>query len=273
MLVPGPDVGGSFNPNRPYFASYGWAVEEYQRNNQLAGYPELRSNYNSLQVRLDKRFHQGLFITSNLTWDKSLDEGTFGPTNIFNFSSNYGNSDFTRPWSWVSAATWSLPFGRGRSCANDVSRMADAVIGGWTISGLFNFEAGNYFTPYLANNSTLNSVITLRPDRIGSGTVSNPNRNQWFNPADFTVPALYTYGDSGRNILLGPGFGGVDLSLAKAFSITERTKLEFRWDAFNALNRENLGSPNSYVDQSTAGQITSIVDFRRRMQIGAHLTF
>jgi outer membrane receptor protein involved in Fe transport len=271
--VPGPDVGGSFNPNRPYFASYGWAVDEYQRNNRLAGYPELRSNYNSLQIRLNKRFHQGLFITSNFTWDKSLDKGTFGPTNIFNFDSNYGNSDFTRPWSFISAANWDLPFGRGRAYGADLSPLANAIFGGWAISGIFNFEAGNYFTPYLANNSTLNSVITLRPDRIGSGKVSNPNRNRWFNPADFTVPALYTYGDSGRNILLGPGFGSVDLSLSKSVSITERMKLEFRWDAFNAFNRVNLGGPNSYVDTSTAGQITSIVDFRRRMQIGAHLRF
>ena len=130
--VPGP---GDFNPRRPYFASYGWGVEETQRNNRLAGYPELRSNYNSLQVRLDKRFHDGLFITSNFTWDKSLDEGTFGPENIFDFHSNYGNSDFTRPWSFVSAATWNLPFGRGRAYGNDMSPMADAIVGGWTLSG------------------------------------------------------------------------------------------------------------------------------------------
>ncbi len=268
--VPGP---GDFNPRRPYFASYGWGVDEYQRNNQLAGYPELKSNYNSLQIRAEKRFHEGVFLTSNFTWDKSLDEGTFGPTNIFDFRSNYGNSDFTRPWSFVSAATWSLPFGRGKAYGNNLSRIGDAIAGGWTLSGIFNLEAGGYFTPYLANNASLNSVISLRPDRIGSGKVSNPNRGEWFNPADFTVPAPYVYGNSGRNILQNPGFGSVDLSLAKSFAITERSKLEFRWDAFNALNRENLGGPNAYVDTSTAGQITSIVDFRRRMQIGAHLTF
>jgi hypothetical protein len=65
----------------------------------------------------------------------------------------------------------------------------------------------------------------------------------------------------------------VELSLAKAFRITEGTHLELRWDAFNAFNRTNLANPNPYVDTATAGQITGIVDFRRRMQIGAHLTF
>ncbi len=271
--VPGPNVNGSFNPNRPYYANYGWSVEEYQRNDQLAGYPELKSNFNSLQARIEKRFHGGLYLLSNFTWDKSLDEGTFGPTNIFNFRSNYGNSDTTRPWAWVSAANWELPFGRGRAFANNMSRPADLIAGGWILSGIFNFQGGTYFTPYLANNASLNSVISLRPNRIGSGKVSNPNQNEWFNPADFTVPALYTYGDSGRNILLAPGYGEVDLSFGKTFVITERAHLELKWDVFNALNRENLGQPNPYVDTATAGQITSIVDFRRRMQIGAHLTF
>ncbi len=276
--VPGPDVAGSFNPNRPYFANYGWSVGEYQRNNQLAGYPELKSNYNSLQLRADKRFHNGLFVTSNFTWDKSLDEGTFGPTNIFDFHSNYGNSDFTRPWSWISAASWALPFGRGKSFGGNLSRGADALLGGWQLSGLFNFEAGQYFTPYLADASSLNSDISLRPDRIGSGKVSNPNRYKWFNPADFTsVSQLYTYGNSGRNILLGPGFGSIDTSLAKSFTLTERTKLEFRWDVFNALNRVNLSQPNSTITpgiaNSPAGTITGIVDYRRRMQVGAHINF
>jgi hypothetical protein len=271
--VPGPDVAGSFNPNRPYFANYGWTQEEYQRNDQLAGYPELKSNFNSLQLHIDKRFHGGLYLMSNFVFDKSLDEGTFGPTNIFDFRSNYGNSDSTRPWAWVSAANWELPVGHGRAFANNLSRPADALIGGWNLSGIFNFQGGTWFTPYLSNNATLNSVITLRPNRIGSGKVSNPNQNEWFNPADFTVPALYTYGNSGRNILLAPGYGEVDLSLSKSFVITESTRLELKWDAFNALNRENLGQPNAYVDTATAGQITSIIDFRRRMQIGAHLTF
>ncbi len=269
--IPGP---GDFNSRRPYFAKFGWTTGQLQRNNQLAGYPELKSNYNSLQLRVEKRFHRGLFLTSNFTWDKSLDEGTFGPTNQFDFHSNYGNSDFTRPWSFISAASWILPFGRGKEYGSNLSTVADAIVGGWSISGMFNFEAGSYFSPFLADNASLNSTIALRPDRIGSGRVSNPNRFKWFNKADFTpVTQLYTYGNAGRNILQGPGFGSVDLSLAKTFTITERAKLELRWDAFNAFNRVNLGGPNPYVDQSTAGVISGIVDFRRRMQIGAHLTF
>ena len=103
--------------------------------------------------------------------------------------------------------------------------------------------------------------------------MANRNRFQWFNPADFTVPAPYIYGDSGRNILLGPRFSSTDLSLQKAFTVTEKVHLELKWDVFNAFNHTNLQNPNSNVDTSTAGQITGIVDFKRRMQIGAQLTF
>lgn len=87
------------------------------------------------------------------------------------------------------------------------------------------------------------------------------------------MPAPYIYGDSGRNILLGPRFSSADLSLQKTFAFNERIHLDLKWDAFNAFNHTNLQNPNASVDTTTAGQITGIVDFRRRMQIGAQLTF
>ena len=279
MPPPGP---GDYNSRRPYYANYGWGVEEYQRSNAPQGYPELRSNYNALQLHAEKRFHQGLYLLSNFTWARSLDDGTFGPGdgngNQFCYSCNYGPSGTVRPWSWVSAANWQLPFGQGRAYANHLNRAADAVVGGWGFSGIFNFEGGLPFTPYYLNSPTvLNSPIYDRPNLIGNPHVSHPNQYEWYNPAAYADPALYTFGNAGRNSLLGPGLGLVDLSLTKTFTFTETTHLDLKWDAFNALNRENLGQPTcagaAFVDISDAGQICSIVDFRRRMQVGAHLTF
>jgi outer membrane receptor protein involved in Fe transport len=268
--IPGP---GDFNSRRPYYAKFGWTVAENQRNTELGGYPEMTSNYNALQAGINGRLHGGLTLVSNFTWDKSLDIGGSSVQNQFDFASNYGNSSSTRPYTWVSAATWALPVGRGKSLGSSLSRAADALIGGWQLSGIVNFEAGQYFTPVLANNASLNSTISLRPNRNGSGNVANPNRHLWFNPADFSVPAPYVYGNSGRDILLGPRFFSTDISIGKNIAITERTHLDLRWDTFNALNNTNLSGPNSSVDTSTAGQITGTVDFPRRMQIGAHLTF
>ena len=268
--IPGP---GDFDPRRPYFSKFGWTTSENQRNNQLSGYPDFRSNYNSLQATVQKHFGSALYLLSNFTWAKSLDEGTFGPQNQFDFASNYGNSDFVRPFSWVTAAVWNLPFGKGKAFASGVNRAAEALVRGWTLSGIYNFEDGFYFTPTLANNASLNSTIGLRPNRIGSGAVSNQNRSKWFDPTAFTVPALYVYGNSGRNILMGPRFSSADLSLQKTFAFTEKIHLDLKWDVFNAFNHTNLQNPNSSVDTSTAGEITGIVDFKRRMQIGAQLTF
>ncbi len=276
---PGP---GPYTSREPFFASFGWAVPEYQRNNAVFHEPEMRSNYNSLQLHAEKRFHQGLYLLSNFTWAKSLDVGTFGPGdgngNQFCYHCNYGPSGTVRPWSWTSAATWELPFGHGRAYANGLSRGGDAVVGGWALSGIFNFEGGQYFTPYSINSpGILNSPIYDRPDLIGDPHVSHPNRNKWYNPAAYGEPAQFTFGNAGRNSLLGPGYGEVDLSLTKAFAITETTHIDLKWDVFNALNRVNLTTPTcsgaAFVDYVNAGQICSIVNFRRRMQLGVHLTF
>src|ERR1700691_2336362 len=276
---PGP---GAYPSREPFFATYGWAVPEYQRNNAVYNEPEMRSNYNSLQLHAEKRFHQGLYLLTNFTWAKALDVGTDGPGdgngNQFCFSCNYGPSSAVRPWTWVSVANWELPFGHGRAYANSLNRGADAFVGGWMLSGVFNFESGLPFTPYYSTSPTvLNSPIYDRPNLIGNPHVSNPNRYEWYNPAAYGTPAQYTFGDAGRNSLMGPGYGEVDLSLTKSFVITEKTHLDLKWDVFNALNRENLAQPTgdgaAFVDVANAGVITGIVDFRRRMQIGAHLTF
>jgi len=257
--IPGP---GDFNSRRPYFSTFGWTQPLTERSNKIS------SSYNALQARVEKRFGSGLWLLSNFSWAHCLDYGTFGAQNPFDIASNRGNCGFVRPLSSVTAFTWELPFGRNFT---GVSR---ALLGGWNINGVVNLESGDYFTPTLDNAATLNSSgVGLRPDRIGSGKVSNPNRNLWFDPTAFTVPALYTYGNSGRDILLGPGFASTDLTLAKAFHITEGSSLKLEWAVFNAFNRTNLGDPNASVDSSTAGRITGIVDFKRRMQVGLHYNF
>jgi hypothetical protein len=275
LAPPGP---GDYTTREPFYASYGWAVPEYQRNNAVYHEPEMRSNYNSLQLHAEKRFHQGLYLLSNLTWAKSLDEGTFGPGdgngNQFCFSCNYGPSGTVRPWTWVSAVNWELPFGHGRTYASNLNRGTDAFVGGWALSGILNFESGLPFTPYYSTSPTvLNSPIYDRPNQIGDPRVSHPNRYEWYNQAAYATPAQYTFGDAGRNSLMGPGYGEVDLSLTKSFVITERAHLDLKWDVFNALNRINLGQPADFVDIATKEQISGIVDFRRRMQLGLHLVF
>ena len=111
-------------------------------------------------------------------------------------------------------------------------------------------------TPFIHrgdNTASLNSdCCTFRPDRIGEGTVTNPDRNQWFDPKAFAIPGQYQFGNSGRNILRGPSFAAADWSLAKSFQFTERARLQLRWEVFNAFNQTNLANPSTGIDSSLA---------------------
>jgi hypothetical protein len=130
----------------------------------------------------------------------------------------------------------------------------------------------------------------LRPDRIGSGKLSNPTINQWFDLSAFAPPASvivngtahYTFGDSGRNILLGPRQVDTDLSLGKNFKLTERLGLEFRADSYNVFNHPQFNNPSSSITFSggvpvagSAGQITSANCFGpgRIIQLGGRVSF
>lgn len=97
-----------------------------------------------------------------------------------------------------------------------------------------------------------------RPNRVCRGSLANPTPAEWFNLGCFPVPAdTYAYGNSGRNILNGPGDLALNLSLAKQFKIREYGTLEFRWENFNVTNHTNFQLPNDAVDTPSAGTITA----------------
>jgi Carboxypeptidase regulatory-like domain len=264
--VPGP---GPFDPRRPFFNKYGWT--QFLQLYRAMG----SSNYNGLQAKVARSFSQGFSVLSTFTWSKALDEeGNYGFQNQFDIHSNYGPSDLNRSILSSTSFTWELPFGPGKPFGNQLTGVARRIAEGWSINGLITLQSGMPFTPLFGDTSSYNSdCCVLRPDRIGSGDISNPSRNGWFDPSAFTRPPAFTYGNSGRNILVGPGFATADLSLFKQFLVTERMRLDLRWEAFNALNRTNLANPVTTVDSSVAGHIFSILYPMRRMQIGAHLSW
>jgi hypothetical protein len=168
-----------------------------------------------------------------------------------------------------------LPFGHGQRFGANVNRLTDLVAGGWEFSGITTATSGVPFTPNVSNAPLLNANFNnVRPDKIGNPHVANPNRTEWFSPAAFTAPqGLYRDGDTGRNSLVGPRTFLMNLSLSKVFTITEGKTIQFRWENYNALNHTNLNTPNNLIDQSNAGQITSIAADMRQMQFGLHFRF
>ncbi len=257
--IPGP---GSVNPRRPYFARYGWTQDITMRGH------EGRNSYNSLQTKAEKRFSRGQSVIAAFTWQKAMDFGGSSPQNVFNWRNDHGPGDNDRAVFASISHIWELPF--------NVKGPAGLLVNGWNFDGIAFFASGRPFTPTLGNTASLNSFgVTLRPDRLGSGASTNPTRDRWFEPNAFAVPALYTYGNSGRNILRGPGIANVDWSLGKDFGITESMKLKFRAEAYNIFNRTNLGPPVGTVDTATAGRILGLFPGynMRRMQFGLHLVW
>jgi hypothetical protein len=170
------------------------------------------------------------------------------------------------------AIVYQLPFGKGRQFVNN-NAVADGVIGGWQASTVILVHSGLPFTPTVGTANLSGSLAgSWYPDRLGSGSISNPSIQEWFNPGAFTAPADYTFGNSGRNILYGPNEGLVNFSLAKTFNIVEKVKLQIRADAYDFFNSPNFGQPNASIGTAGAGIISSAND-SRTIQLGAVLRF
>jgi hypothetical protein len=260
------------------------------------------SNYNALQVRLQKRLSYGLSAQLNYAWSKSLDTGTgsgHGSTidiyqNAYSPAANYGRSDFNATNTLVGQIVYELPFGSGRQFA--LHGPLNQIAGGWRISSIFQWHGGSPFTPVIQNSvaggidpglapSTSESGTNnyLFPQLVGDPKVSHPTIHEWFNPAAYANPAYGTFGNNGRNTLIGPGFANVDISLAKEFPIHEAIRLEIRADANNAFNHTNYNNPDANVGysggvlaDSTAGTITNPAAYDaslRIIQLGAHFRF
>jgi outer membrane receptor protein involved in Fe transport len=269
------------------------------------------SNYNALQVRLQKRMSYGLNFQVNYARSRSLDTGTGNGhgsgvdiyQNAYSPGANYGLSNFNAANTLSGQVVYELPFGNGRQFA--LHGLLDQIAGGWRVSSVFQWHSGIPFTPVIQGSvaqgidpgldPALGTGTTLFPQLVGNPSVSNPTLNHWFNPAAYADPAPGTFGNSGRNTLIGPGFANLDISIAKEFRLHfEGVRLQIRADAYDALNHINFNNPdanvgytctnatsfcgagNGVLADATVGSITSPAGYnsnRRIIQIGAHLTF
>ncbi len=273
--VPGP---GSFTSRQPLFAEFGLTQDIFNKCNCAS------SSYNALQAKFTKRFSRNYSVLASYTWSKTLDFGEFGTeSNQYNYRVDRGPAVFDRASIFTIGHTVALPFGRGQRFASDARRVLNAFIGGWEWSGITSVESGLPFS-VLMNNTSLNTFdMNLRPDRIGnpfSGTCANGAHTQtqtcWFNPTlgvAFADPAPFTFGDTSRNSLRGPGLFTADWALHKTFQLTEMLKLQFRWEVFNAFNRINLQNPDNNINDAKAGFISDIAAPMRNQQFGLRLTW
>jgi hypothetical protein len=175
---------------------------------------------------------------------------------------------------------YELPLGHGHQYL--ATGALGKIVGNWQLSGIWSVMTGTYFTPTLATGVTntaegsgLFSSGAERPNCSAAGGNLNSNQrsiDQWFNVGAFSIPQTYTFGNCGPYSLLGPGYFNADLGVHRIFNVTERVRLTFRWEMFNAFNHVNFSNPNASIGASTAGQI-SATQPARSMQLALRATF
>jgi hypothetical protein len=269
QAVPGP---GPFDPRRPLYQKFG--ISQGVTDASTAG----SNSYNGLQSKLTKRFSHGLSLLASYTWSKTLDyAGGVGPALGNNLTR--GPADWDRAHVVSIGHTWELPFGKGHAFLSDMPTAGQLLLGGWQFSGITQYQSGWPFSPGLNNNASINADVGTPPDVVPGAdpyaVSGGQNRDHWFNPAAYTIPAPYKYGDASRNSLRGPSLFTADWSLFKKFYITEKKDIEFRWETFNTFNHTNLANPNGAIDAGvgSAGVITGIASPMRQMQFGLRFEF
>jgi hypothetical protein len=241
------------------------------------------STYQSLQLKAEKRFSQGLTFLAAYTYGKSIDSGgssgSLGPgaspQDAQNLRAERGLSTFDIRHRFVFSSLYALPFGRGKTFLSSLNRAEDALLGGWQLNGIFTLQSGLPFTPTLNSNPSNSNSGFSRPNRIGDGALPSSQQSiqKWFDVTAFAVPSVFQFGNSGRDILTGPGTVNLDLSLFKIFSLTERYQLEFRAESFNLANHANFANPATAIDAPGAGTITSTYNNGRQLQFALKLMF
>jgi hypothetical protein len=243
------------------------------------------SSYNALQARLQKQFSEGWQFSTAFTYSHTLDDGTAtgngGAGALgdvwqqgYNLKTGYGNSLLDQRLTFNGEIIYDLPFGKGKMFLNQGGAL-NSVLGGWRLSGLWQLHTGVPFTPILGNNLSGSLAGTWFPNRTGSGKLSNRSISKWFDTGAFTQPAIGTYGNSGRNILYGPGWQQLDMSLQKHWLFplfSENADVQVRMDVTDLTNNPNFGQPGNNLGQANAGVISS-ANTSRAIQFEGKISF
>jgi hypothetical protein len=242
------------------------------------------SNYQSLTSRLERRFADGLTFVSTLAWSKSLDlqnppstssSGNAGIINPRNLAAEWARSDFDVRLRSVSTLVYDLPFGKGKRWLAAAPGWVNIVAGGWEVTGILTLQTGRPFSVTTSSDLS-NTAGNNRPFVVGDPHLDDRTVARWFNTAAFlnAVPGGgYAYGNTGRNVLTSPGLQTFDAGVYRNFAIREWGSLQFRAEAFNALNHANFSIPNADANSTLFGQISSTLTQNRNLQFGLKLLF
>jgi hypothetical protein len=247
-----------------------------------------KGTYNALQVALNVRDWHGLTLMGSYVKSKCLDTGTddSGAPSRQLIGLNYGPCDFDQANTGTVSFNYPLPVGKGKKWLSGASGVGDRVLGGWQIAAVTTLKSGLPFTPSIGADRANTGAGGQRPNLNGTPFVPE-NLSCWFytsvnstckalfpNATDaFTVPAQYTIGTSGRNILRADNLAQLDFSVLKDIPVTETKRLQFRAEFFNIGNHAVFNAPGAAVDQGSAGQVSSTVNSNRIIEFALKFIF
>lgn len=250
--------------------------------------PVGNSTYHSLQVKLEKRFSEGFYLLSSFTWAKKLTDSDSSWGAFFSPSSRdsgnrhlekgYGFSDI--PLRSVTALVYELPFGRGKKFGGNISRAANLILGGWQVNTIMEYTSGAPTVVSVPNTLPIFSFKNM-PNVVDGANPrgswgGDPSRDRFFNAGAFSAPAPFTIGNAPVSLGNARGFGirKEHLGIMKKFDVTERFKVEFRFEMFNWPNRVQFADPNGNVGDAAAfGTVGGQKDSPRQGQFGLRIRF
>jgi hypothetical protein len=262
------------------------------------------NRYNALQIKVDQRAAAGLTLNGSYTYSKAYDnDGSYQP----DLKQGWGRQDYNRDSVLIVTSIYELPFGRGKRFLGNVGRAADMLLGGWQWNATMVIGSGLPFSPSYNNCNLDRDTGPCRPSMngsfpMGSGKFNDQTRQVvYFTPVPtalcdsaysnssnvpdcptivtqsgpFTAPGVGHFGNIQRNQFSGPGEFLSDMSIFKNFTITERVKAQFQAEFFNVFNHAVYANPNSCIDCSGNGIISSLEanSQMRQMQLGVRVTF
>ncbi len=254
---------------------------------------EGNDTYEALQVKLEKRVSNGVYLLAAYTWDKSITDSNDtsqalpgnNPSGAGMARDEYNRHlDKSVANAWVPntlsvALSYDLPIGPGKRFLPRTGAVG-RVAGGWRFAGILTYRSGGLISvvspqtqPNFAGPNFANTILGVRQKGSWSGRF-DPAVNSYLNVNAFSLPEGYGTGGRFLPSLRGPMYSDEDLSLSKITKIKERLNFEIRLEAFNAFNRVVFGVPSSDISvPSTFGQITTMANSPRNMQVALKLNF
>jgi hypothetical protein len=243
------------------------------------------ANYNGLQAKVQRNYSNGFEFIGSYTWSRTLNtsDGTYvgegghgGDTqNLIDPQTEYGLAAQHVGQRFSLSGVYELPFGRGKRMLND--GLASLVLGGWQINGITSVSSGSPFTLSQATDGANTDAGNFSPNIVGVPRLSHPSVQEFFNIAAFVendpVNGVYSFGNAGRNTVIGPRSVDTDFSLYKNFGFGDERQLQFRAEGFNVFNHPIFAQPGSVLGTPSFGTLTSTAIDERELQLALRLSF